>query len=160
MNNKQDIKQQIILKTAIIKYYEFIPIVVYLIFLAGFIREGIDKTQIIVMTTLALIMIFIGVKRLFDNKPKIVIDSSGLELVEENLKLDWSRISDIQIGEKTVRKWNSFKPGYDSTVDVKCLFIFTVDNKKIEKVIEKYKFSNNRLRSILKFYIEKNKTNK
>jgi len=159
MNNKQDIKQKVILKTAFIKYYEFVPIVVYLTFLGGFIWEGIDKKQIVVMTILALILIFIGVKRLVDNKPKVIIDSRGIKLVDENIGLLWGEISDVQIGEKTVRELNSFKPTFlNSTVDKKCLIIQTRNNKKIEKIIEKYSFSKKQLNSVFQFYLDKNKT--
>ncbi len=155
MNNGKNIEQKLVIKTAFIKHYEFVPIVVYLIFLVGFIWEGIDKKQIVIMTILALIMIFIGVKRLIDNKPKIIIDSNGLKLVDENLKLEWHEIVDIEIGEKTVRYWNSFKTGYDSTINVKCLIVRTKNEKKIEKIIEKYKYSKKHLKSVLQFYLGK-----
>lgn len=159
MNNKQDIKQKVILKTAFIKYYEFVPIAVYFTFLGGFIWEGIDKKQIVVMTILALILIFIGVKRLVDNKPKVIIDSRGIKLVDENIGLLWGEISDVQIGEKTMRELNSFKSTFlNSTVDKKCLIIQTRNNKKIEKIIEKYSFSKKQLNSVFQFYLDKNKT--
>lgn len=158
MNNKQNIKQKVILKTAFIKYYEFIPVVVFLTFLGGFIWEGIDKKQIVIMAILALIMIFIGVKRLIDNKPKIIIDSSGIKLVDENIRLQWNEILDVKIGEKTVRELNSFKSNiFNSTVDKKCLIIQTRNNKKIEKIIERYSFSKKQLNSVFQFYLDKNK---
>jgi len=157
MNNKQDIKQKVILKAAFIKYYEFIPIVVYLTFLGGFVWEGIDKKQIVIMTILALIMIFIRVKRLIANKPKIIIDANGIRLINENIGLQWNEILDIKIGEKTVRELNSFKSTFNSTVNVKCLIIQTRNNNKIEKIIEKYSFSRKQLNSVFQFYLDRNK---
>ena len=160
MKNQKSSEPELVLKTALVKYYEFIPIIVYVVFLVGLIWDGINTTQIIAMTIIGLVLIFIGVKRLLDNKPKVIIDSNGIKLTDENIVLKWSEISDIQIGEKTVKQFNSFKSGYDTTVNLKNLTIQTNQNKRVDKIIEKYRFSNKELGNILQYYMDMNKTKK
>ncbi len=160
MKNQKSNEPELILKTALVKNYEFFPIVVYLIFLGGFLWEGISITKSIIMTIIGLILVFIGVKRMLDNKPKIIINSSGIKLTEENIMLSWSEILYIEIGKQTTRQFYSFKSGYDSKVNLKSLTIHTNQDKRIDKIIEKFRFSNKELNNIIKYYIEKKITKK
>ena len=155
MKTKETSQNKAILRTAIVRPYEFVSIFVYCYFLFVSFREELSIFVTIILLIIGLYFIFLGVKRLLDRKAKIIIDSSGINLTDEGLMIEWCDISNVEIGQKIIKRTFS-KKAYDSTVGVNCLFIET-KGKKVEKIIDRLHCRNKSLRQIIKFYMDQKK---
>lgn len=155
MINRQENKE-IIIRRAIIKPYELVPLAVYALFLVGLILEGnFNLLFQVVFFTIGVFFMIVGFMRLMDLKPKIIINENGINLIDENRLICWREILNVEIVSKKMRKWNSFKVGYDSTINNDCLVINLKDKEIVEKIVEKYRLRKRDFNEVIKHYTTK-----
>jgi hypothetical protein len=89
---------------------------------------------------------------MLDNRSKLVIDENGIKLMDESIIIPWENISDIKLCSKTIRKFDLLNSSSYSNVNANCITIYTINKKKVEKVIERYAYSKKELNMVLDYY--------
>lgn len=155
MNNIISPSPSISLKRALLKWYEAIPISVYLFFLVGFIINGGSLFAFVFLTLIGCALIFVGITRILDNKTKIIINSHGVKFLDEDVFIEWNNIENISIEVKKVKKFDILSSSSYSTTNVECIVIITKDKKRISKIIEQYSYNVKKIFLVINHFHDK-----
>lgn len=103
---------------------------------------------IILFFGMAILWLYVAIKRMLDNKPKICIDETGIDLIYQNKKHPWSTISKAYIKTDSKTRFT-----HNGTTSHRYLYLhietqtmryqyalneFQIDKAKLEKILDEF----------------------